>query len=191
MKYKSHQQVLSRSKVWSDLQVGKCPLQPGERPETGGPFGRKLTRSSRWERWKSLQQSFVQWRWRENDLRDTQEIQSVWPLWPIRGWVTSQSSGLGDGWDLSLTEQGSEELCTGWRQRAWGIRAEIAEDLAAMEDSWLRLRWLDLKSNAWPVTLGETLHPVGLPSHLKREMKMLALEGCGGELWLQEWSLIS
>ena len=47
MKYKSHQQVLSRSEVWSDLQVGKCPLQPGERPETGGPFGRKLTRSSR------------------------------------------------------------------------------------------------------------------------------------------------
>ena len=71
-------------------------------------------------------------------------------------------------------------------ERTRGIRAEIAEDRAAMEDPWRRRRWLDLKANAWPVTLGETLHPGGLPSHhLKREMRMLALEGCRGELWLQ------
>ena len=68
---KSHQQVLSTSKIRSDLQVGKHPLQPGERLETGRPFGRKLSGSSRWERWESLKPSSVQWRWRENDSRDT------------------------------------------------------------------------------------------------------------------------
>ena len=71
-------------------------------------------------------------------------------------------------------------MYTGWRQLASGIRAEITEDRAAVEDAWLRLHWLDLKSNAWPMTLGKTLLPVGLSSHHLKEGDE---DACSGGLW--------
>ena len=114
--------------------------------------------------------------------------------------VTNRSGAVGGGcsasrvrhrgWVGPVTKRGTSQqgaVDTGWMQRARGLRTERAGDRAAKEDPELRLQLAGPEPTAQPVTLGETLHLVGLPSHHQnREIRMPILQGCREEHLLQE-----
>lgn len=63
----------------------------------------------------------------------------------------------------------------------------MAGGRAATEDPELRLQLAGPEPMAQPVTLGEILHLVGLPSHHQnRKIRRPTLQGCGKEHVLQE-----